>query len=146
MSPNSTTTGQPVVPGFYNTSECLRGPGNINHLGYTSLMVNGKQWLAHRWAWTSERGPIPYGLVIDHLCKNRSCVNTKHLEPVTQGVNILRGVSPTAKNSIKTHCKNGHEFTIENTMISNLARRKKPTRKCRACNINYSVEWRKRFL
>ena len=83
---------------------------------------HGEQWVAHRWAYTALRADIPEGLVLDHLCRNPSCVNPWHVEPVTQSVNVNRSIQST-----KTHCKRGHEFTPENT------RRKGNARWCRAC-------------
>ena len=80
----------------------------------------GSMTTAHRVAYELTFGPIPDGLNIDHLCRNRGCVNPSHLEAVSQRVNLLRGET----NSAKTHCVNGHEFTPENTKIeSNGARR-----------------------
>jgi hypothetical protein len=71
--------------------------------------------LAHRWAYEFLRAEIPEGLHIDHLCRNRACVNPWHLEPVTNRVNGLRGESVAAQHARKTHCIRGHEFTTENT-------------------------------
>ena len=75
-------------------------------------------------------GPIPDKLTIDHLCRNPECSNPKHLEAVTQQVNTLRGVGPSALNAKKTHCPQGHEYTPENTYY----RGKNHSRRCRTCN------------
>lgn len=88
---------------------------------------------AHRIAWELERGPIQRGLVIDHLCRNRSCVNPDHLEPVTQRQNLLRGDTFVARNAAKTHCQRGHEFTRENTYYAP----KGGSRHCQTCRREY---------
>lgn len=59
--------------------------------GYALFFAGGRQWLAHRWLYTQAVGPIPAGLVLDHLCAVRHCVNPAHLEPVTLGENSRRG-------------------------------------------------------
>ena len=85
--------------------------------------------LAHRWAYESEVGPIPDGLVIDHLCRNRLCVRPSHLEPVTGEENLRRGAGYGLRNGMRSECRNGHEYTEENTYVD-------PTRgtvRCREC-------------
>lgn len=84
--------------------------------------------LAHRVAFEWARGAIPDGLVLDHICRVRHCVNPDHLEPVTSGENVLRGISASAINARKTHCLRGHEFTRENTWTS-----RRGERHCREC-------------
>ncbi|WP_396021799.1 HNH endonuclease signature motif containing protein [Bacillus cereus group sp. BfR-BA-01522] len=87
------------------------------------------------------KGPIEEGMVIDHLCRNRKCVNPLHLEQVTQRINLLRGEGMSAENVKKTHCPQGHEYTEENTYIS-----KAGSRYCRKCRAMYSNRsyWRKK--
>jgi hypothetical protein len=80
------------------------------HGSFTAL-INGRKssWRAHRLAWELLVGPIADGLTLDHLCRNRRCVNPDHLEPVPMGVNILRGVGPSAINARKRVCIRGHD-------------------------------------
>lgn len=77
----------------------------------------GGERYAHRFAYKTWKGPIQEGLTIDHLCRNTLCVNPDHLEVVTQRENVARGESFSAKNSRKTHCLRGHEYTPKNTYI-----------------------------
>lgn len=107
---------------------CWEWTGAIQSRGYGSVGHGGKIHLTHRLAYEMLRGPIPDGLHMDHLCRNRPCCNPEHLEPVTQTVNTLRGVSFAAENSIKTHCKNGHEYVEANTYTD-----KRGSRSCKTC-------------
>lgn len=95
--------------------------------GVWTKLINGKRPLAHRVMYEQAKGEIPEGLELDHLCRNRACVNPDHLEPVTARVNILRGNGLAAMNAQKTHCNKGHEFTLENVYLY------KGLRHCREC-------------
>ena len=88
---------------------------------------------AHRIFYILLRGPIPSGLVLDHTCCTKACVNPDHLEAVTQKENIRRSLITRPKpngwwHSEKTHCPKGHEYTKENTY-----KKKKGSRSCRTC-------------
>jgi hypothetical protein len=110
-------------------SECWPWPGQLNHNGYGTLTISSKTMRAHRFVYAWAKGPIPEGCEVDHLCRQRNCVNPDHLEPVTKRENVLRGESFSAINARKTHCVNGHEYTPENTKIE-----KGRWRNCRECH------------
>lgn len=95
---------------------CLVWQRYRSRLGYGLVSFHGKPRRAHRVAYEVFVGPIRSGLVIDHLCRNRACVNVAHLEPVTQAINVARG-DTGLHNKILTHCKRGHEFSAENTKV-----------------------------
>ena len=109
--------------------DCWVWTGTVANRGYGSIHHEGRNgYLPHRLSWELLRGPSPEGLVLDHMCQNRRCVNPCHLDPVTNRVNILRGKSIAAQNFIKTECINGHEFSQKNTRI-----RKDGSRICKEC-------------
>jgi hypothetical protein len=84
----------------------------------------GKVWLAHVWAYVHLAGKeIPKNHQIDHLCRNRRCVNPEHLEAVTAKTNTLRGESLAAKNARATHCYKGHPFEGDNLKVRKDGRR-----------------------
>jgi hypothetical protein len=110
---------------------CWIWTGAKNAKGYGRFWWHGRLHLAHRWAYERVNGPIPVGLVIDHICNQPSCVNPNHLEVATRGHNVLREGSkaPSRVNALKTECIHGHLFTKENTYVKSDGRRD-----CRACN------------
>lgn len=93
-------------------SGCWTYRGHIQRLGYARAFIRKprKFWQAHRLVYTYLVGPIPEGLELDHLCRNRACCNPRHVEPVTHTENVRRG-------NRKNHgfCQKGHELTEQNT-------------------------------
>lgn len=85
--------------------------------GYGRLTRGSRQYQAHRVAYETERGPIPAGMVLDHVCKNTRCVRPDHLEPVTQVANIQRGEWFPGVNTGKTHCPQGHPYSGDNLYV-----------------------------
>lgn len=108
-------------------NDCRIWPGTTNRNGYGVLWLNGQRHAAHRFIFELLRGPIADGLQLDHLCRNRQCVNPDHLEPVTNQVNVLRGTGPSAVNASRTHCVHGHVLDEMNTYLDGSRRR------CREC-------------
>jgi hypothetical protein len=111
-------------------SGCWIWTGSKNSLGYGEISYRGSKWRAHRAAYTALVGPIPDGLVLDHLCRTPSCVNPAHLEPVTQAENIRRAVRQPAK--LRTHCPQGHPYDEVNTYVY-VNKKGITQRHCRTC-------------
>lgn len=107
---------------------CWIWTGAITHLGYGHIWDQGRNRRVHRVAYENLVGPIPEGLHLDHLCRNRACCNPDHLEPVTSGENTLRGETLAAANAAKTHCPQGHPYAGRN-----LYRQPDGARVCRTC-------------
>ncbi len=95
-------------------------PGSPPYRGY-----------AHRFSYQYHKGAITDGKQIDHLCRNKLCVNPDHLEVVTIRENVLRGL----RGVLRTHCSQGHERTTENTYIYQRKNSKYPTRQCKICHM-----------
>ena len=129
----------------WKSTPCHDWKGRITPQGYGELSANkqngGGNLRAHRVVWEALNGSIPEGMVLDHLCRNRSCVNPMHLESVTVKENNLRGEGVGAKNMKKTQCKSGHPFDESNTGWLGNGKRycrecgKIATNKCRAKNL-----------
>lgn len=112
---------------LWTATVCSSGYGSIKVTGATGRRMVG----AHRVSWETFKGPIPKGLVIDHLCRMRSCINPDHLRVVTTWENIRTGISPVAQHAKATHCKRGHAFDAANTYL--WPHTKGVARICRAC-------------
>jgi len=130
--------------------DCLVWTGTVNNAGYGTVGVpQGEPGhrkvvprLVHRVVYEALVGPIPDGLVIDHLCATRRCVRVDHLEAVTPAENSRRG---EPRNSLLVHrrtretCQNGHPWTPENTIV-----RADTSRKCRICWLDYMTAYNRR--
>ena len=97
---------------------CWRWTAKIHRTGYGLFSIrHATHATAHRWLYERLYGPLPADNDLDHLCRNRWCVNPAHIEPVTRQVNLLRGKTIPAAHAAKTHCPQGHAYTPENTYL-----------------------------
>jgi len=110
----------------YNGTPCWEWSGRRNAAGYSLLRIAG-EFYAHRVFYRYLIGAIPEGYEVDHLCKNRCCCSPFHLEAVSPTVNRQR------RDDSFTHCRRGHEFTPDNTLLK-VKDSGAFQRKCRACN------------
>jgi hypothetical protein len=113
-------------------SGCWLWAGRTVKDGYGRYAFGGQERAAHRVMYETARGPIPSGLVLDHLCRTPACVNPQHLEPVTNRENCMRGASPSVILAHAKRCAHGHDLTVPG------AARRDPRRvdgwNCRACD------------
>lgn len=109
---------------------CIEWLGSITSGGYGTLSIKGDNYLAHRISMHIHIGDISTSRVIDHICRNRKCVNPEHLRQVSNKMNITENSnSPSGLNKAKTHCIRGHELKDRNLMIN----KKTKKRNCRTC-------------
>lgn len=115
--------------------ECWAWEGAVTD-GYAKLtwkQVKGVTRSAHRWSYLNFVGNIEKGMHIDHMCERRNCVRPSHLQQLTSIENTALAINNvSAINRLKTHCKNGHEFTPENTRVKETETTRK--RVCITCS------------
>lgn len=117
---------------------CWMWHGPTERRGYGRFTIQTTYQRAHRVSWSIFRGVIPVGMVLDHLCKNTSCVNPAHLEPVTQRENLARSDSPSGEFARRLACGKGHPLSGDNLTWH------RGSRRCRACAREWSATTRKR--
>lgn len=133
----------------YRGSSCWEWMGSINsRTGYGQFSVRRSTYLAHRFTYHLFVGPIAEGLVCDHLCRNRQCVNPAHIETILQIENNRRGVwTKRPGPALKTHCLNGHPFEGPNagtqkSYQNNGSRTGPLTRRvCRRCRADRQLRY-----
>ena len=108
---------------------CWIWRGNVSN-GYGRFTIGATGFRAHRVSYAITTGAPEVGQHVDHMCRNKLCVNPAHLEAVSHRENVIvRGTGPFAARARQTHCKWGHEFTPENTIIHG------GRRECHACYL-----------
>lgn len=124
----------------HHPAGCWEWSWSKNQLGYGVVWFDQIRFLAHRVAYSLLIGPIEHGLVLDHLCQNKSCVNPDHIRVTTHRINVLRNHGASATHfrlRLSGVCPNGHPVTPENTLPEN-----KSGHRCRQCRIERRRRYR----
>ena len=132
-----TVAGRVLARATITHDGCWTWNGGPAGNGYGQVSCKGRKYITHRVVYEAMIGPIPEGLTIDHLCRNRLCVNPAHLEAVTMRENLLRGDSPAARAARRDSCPKGHAYTKENTYVT-----KAGVRQCRHCHADNERRYR----
>ena len=119
--------------------ECLRWIGSICSSGYGQISIDGRMVMAHRFSYEYHVRSLVPGEQLDHLCRNRWCVNHEHLEPVSSRENTRRGNNFVSEYMSRDHCSSGHKYTPEN-----LTYRPSGARVCRECARERNRRYSKR--
>lgn len=127
-------------------TNCWEWIGTILNNGYPQFILKYskgiyKKLLPYRISYLLYKGDLKEELELDHLCRNPICVNPEHLEQVTHGKNVNRGIGWGGINSRKTHCPQGHPYSGENLLIE-----KNNRRRCKICKKIKDAKYHKKRL
>lgn len=153
MAISDPTAVERFWPKVLKSDGCWLWQGCVQGNGYARFRAGGRTVYAHRFSYELHNGPIPEGLMLDHLCRTPRCVRPDHLEAVTNRENTVRGlgplvntISPQARaaawaiNRNKTHCAKGHAYDAENTRYC-----PDGSRRCaQCCRDRARAHWRRK--
>jgi hypothetical protein len=117
-----------LLSNIKKSGSCWEWQLRLDKDGYGDVKIKRRVYKAHRASYELFCSFIPRQLVTDHLCRNRCCINPKHIEPVTNRENMFRGNNQVVRQAAQTHCINGHLLTAGNIY----SYPKKP-RMCKTC-------------
>lgn len=121
------------------TNDCWVWTGELTGSGYGRVRIKGKNFSAHRYVFELLIKPVPEGLQIDHLCRNRTCVNPRHLEPVTGSENVKRAWAVRIKD--KLNCPKGHPYSGDNLYILTDRKNGQTWRNCKMCRVETNKKY-----